>query len=96
MFRRSVKPLNSILNQVIRNQGLEAPLLQKRLIDAWDMVVGRIIAQYTEEKFIKNQTLFVRIVNPALKNDLSMMHTELVKRLNASVGSQVITDIKIY
>lgn len=96
MFRRSVKPLGQVLNQFLRHEGLEAPLQQKRLIDAWDTVVGRMAARYTAEKFIRNQTLYVHLLNPALKQDLMMMRSQLVNRLNASAGANVITEIQIY
>ena len=35
MFKRDVKPLEEILQQFIRDEGLETPLLQQRAIDAW-------------------------------------------------------------
>ncbi|MBS7399236.1 MULTISPECIES: DciA family protein [Hallella] len=96
MFRKDVKPLSEVLSQFLRQEGLETPLLQRRLVDAWDTIVGPTIAQYTSDKFIQNQVLFVKIVNPALRQDLSMMRTELVKRLNNAVGSQIITEVRIY
>lgn len=96
MFRRDVQNLSDVLNLCLRQNGLETPLLQHRLIDAWDTVVGSGISYYTAEKFIKNQTLFVKITNPALRGDLSMMKTQLVRRLNQTVGSMVIADIRIY
>lgn len=96
MFRRDVKNISDVLNLCLRQNGLETPLLQHRLVDAWDAVVGETIAMYTGEKFIRNQTLFVKINNPALRGDLSMMKTQLVRRLNSHVGSMVIADIRIY
>ena len=95
MFRREVKPLGEILMKLLRDEGLETPLQQKRLIDAWEAVAGPMVARYTTEKFIKNQTLLVKITNPALRHDLTMMRTQLVRRLNEQVGSLVITDIKV-
>lgn len=95
MFRKKVTPLSEVLMHYLRMNGLETPLLQKRLIDAWDDVVGPNIVRYTEQKYIKNQTLFVKITTPALKADLNMMRTQLVERLNAAVGSFIIADIKI-
>ena len=77
-------------------QVMETPLQQKRLIDAWGKVAGNVVEKYTAEKFIRNQTLFVKIQNPALRSDLSMMRSELVRKLNAEVGSMLITDVKIY
>lgn len=94
MFKREVKSLSDVLNMVLRKEGLETPLLQKRLIDGWESVTGKTVARYTGEKFIRNQTLFVKISNPALRADLSMMKSQLVKRLNESVGTMLITDIR--
>ncbi len=96
MFRRDVKDLSDVLNLCLRQNGLETPLMQHRIIGAWDRVVGSVIAGYTAEKHIRNQTLFVKITNPALRSDLSMMKSQLVKRLNNAVGQMVIADIRIY
>lgn len=96
MFRREVKSVADVLQQLLREEGLETPLQQKRLIDSWETVTGRIVARYTTEKFIQNQTLYVKIVNPASRQDLAMMRQQLVKRLNEQVGSFIISDIKVY
>ena len=96
MFRREVKSVADVLQQLLREEGLETPLQQKRLIDSWETVTGRIVARYTTEKFIQNQTFYVKIVNPALRQDLAMMRQQLVKRLNEQVGSFIISDIKVY
>ena len=96
MFKRDVLPLDEVLKKLLREEGLEVPLLQKRLVDAWEVVTGNVVSRYTAEKYIRNQTLFVKITNRALRQDLSMMRTQLVKRLNEQVGSFVISDIKIF
>lgn len=96
MFRKEVKPISELLSQYLRQQGMETPLLQRRIVDTWDSLMGPAIAQYTTEKFIKNQILFVKILNPALRQDLNMMRSQLVKRLNDAVGSQIITEVRIY
>ena len=96
MFKRSVLTLDDVVNQFLRREGLETPLQQRRLIDSWGKVAGCVVEKYTGEKFIKNQTLYVKIYNPALRSDLSMMRSELVRKLNAEIGSMLITDVKIY
>jgi predicted nucleic acid-binding Zn ribbon protein len=94
MFRQKVESLRDVLLRNLREQGLETPLLQKRLVEAWPQVVGPVIAHYTLNTYIYNQTLFVRLSNPALRSDLSMMRTELVKKLNDVAGQQIIVDIR--
>ena len=94
MFRQKVESLRDVLLRNLREQGLETPLLQKRLVEAWPQVVGPVIARYTLNTYIYNQTLFVCLSNPALRSDLSMMRTELVKKLNDVAGQQIIVDIR--
>ncbi len=96
MFRREVKNIKELILKNLREQGLETPLLQKRLMEAWPTVAGEMIARYTDGISIRNQTLYVHLTNPALRQDLSMQRSDYVKRLNAYVGSQVIADIRFH
>jgi predicted nucleic acid-binding Zn ribbon protein len=94
MFRKDVKNIRELILRNLRSQGLETPLLQKRLVDAWPTVMGDMVAGYTQEVYIRNQTLWVHLTSPALRADLSMMKQDIVKKLNAAVDSQVIVDIR--
>lgn len=94
MFKRSDQPIKDLILRNLRTQGLETPLLQKRLVDAWPVVAGPAITRYTRETFIQNQTLVVKLTMPALRTELSMQRNELVRRLNEHVGEQVIADIR--
>lgn len=80
--------------RILREQGLETPLLQKRLIDSWPVVAGEAVARYTTSVTIRNQTLYVKLSAPALRADLSMRRQELTRLLNDHVGGQVIADVR--
>ena len=94
MFRREEKLIKDVILQTLHEHGLQTPLLQKRLVDAWPTVAGPAIARYTLNTYIYNQTLYVRLSNPALRADLSMMRQELTKKLNDHIGEMVISDIR--
>lgn len=94
MFRKDVIPVRELILRNMRVQGLETPLLQKRLIDAWPIIGGSFVKKYTKNVYISNQTLFVQLTNPALRADMSMRRNEYVKKLNAQVKSNIITDIR--
>lgn len=94
MFRREVKPLDNLLGEFLKYSGLETPLLQHRLVNAWDEVMGPLVSRYTRKKYISNQTLIVIIDNSALRAELSMMRSQVVEKLNSHVGARVIVDVK--
>lgn len=93
MFKRDVQSIRDLVMRNLRLQGLETPLLQKRLVESWPAVAGPAIARYTLNAYIMNQTLYVRLSSPALRADLSMRRSYFVQLLNSRVGSQVIVDI---
>lgn len=96
MFRKQPEKISGLLSRVMYDNGTLTPLLQRRLVNAWDEIAGAVVSRYTEEKLIRNQTLFVKLQNPALRSDLSMQKTELVNRLNNHVGAQIIVDIRFF
>ncbi len=93
MKRGVTEPLGDIIRRLLREQSLETPLNQYRLIDAWKDVVGPGIARYTTNVYIKNQALYVHLSSSVLRQELMMSRKMLVQNLNAQVGSQVIVDI---
>lgn len=94
MFKRDVQSVKDLILRNLREQGLEMPLLQKRLVEVWPEIGGPLVQRYTLNTYIYNQTLFVRLSSPAMRSELSMQRQELITRLNQYVGSQVITDIR--
>ncbi len=94
MFKRDVQQIKDLILRNLREQGLEMPLQQKRLVESWPKIAGPVVARYTLNTYIYNQTLYVRLSNPALRADLSMRRQELTKLLNDAVGEQVITDVR--
>lgn len=94
MFKRDVHLIKDLLLRNLRAQGLETPLLQRRLINSWPEVAGDMTASHTLGVWIKNQTLFVKMDSPALRADLSMERQTLTAKLNNHVGAQVIVDIR--
>ena len=93
MIKTKPKQLGDLLMQFLRAEGLETPLLEHRIINAWPAVMGDTISRYTSELYVKNSILWVKLKSPALKQNLLMMHGDITRKLNAYVQSQVITDV---
>ena len=93
MQRRKAEPVGNIVLEILRQQGLEAPLNEYRLIQAWTTVMGPAVERCTRDVFIRNQTLYVKLSSPALRQELMMQRATLVSRLNAVAGAQVIVNI---
>jgi predicted nucleic acid-binding Zn ribbon protein len=93
MERRNTEKLDMILNRYLRDEGLETPILQYRLITLWPEIVGADMARMTEDIFIRNQTLFVKVSSSVIRSELSYKKTKLVSQLNNKVGANVVVDL---
>lgn len=94
MKRNNTEKLGDVIRQLLRQEGLETPLNEHRLIESWRDVVGQAIYKYTTNIYIKNQVLYVNISSSVVRQELQMGREILIKNLNAQVGSQVIVDIR--
>lgn len=95
MKRRKAEQVGDVVRLFLREQGLEAPLNEFRLIQSWTTVLGPSVERYTRNLYIRGQTLYVQLSSSVLRSELMMQRTSLVRRLNASVGAQVITEIRL-
>lgn len=95
MERRKSEELTDVLLRFMRASGLETPLNQHRLIEAWPEVAGQLAAEQTRNLYIRNQTLYVQVSSPALRANLMMDRARLTSLLNNHVKANVITDVVV-
>ena len=93
MKRNDAEQIGEMIRKFFRQNALEAPLNEYRLIQAWKDVVGPAITKYTSNLYIKNQILYVHLTSSVLRQELMMGRDLLVKNLNKQVGAQVIVNI---
>lgn len=96
MIRRKEQSVNDILREFLHSSGLETPLLQYRLVQAWPEVVGQPFDQHSEALEVKGEQLWVNVSSPALATELQMRRSQLVQQLNAHVGAQIISDLRFF
>lgn len=93
MRKRNTEELHDIIRQVLKESKLDKPLNEKRLIDAWPIVLGANISQYTSSLSIKSRVLYVGLTSSVLRHDLFLSKEQIIKSLNRQVGVDVISDI---
>lgn len=93
MKRNDAQQIGDMIRRFFRQNGLESPLNEYRLMHAWNDVVGPVISRYTTNLYIKNQILYVHLSSSVLREELMMGRDMLVRNLNQQVGAQVIVNI---
>ncbi|MCD0487965.1 DUF721 domain-containing protein [Pedobacter sp. MC2016-14] len=63
------------------------------IVAMWPDIMGKAIANRTTQIYIAHKKLFVRIESSVIKNELLMVRTGIIQKLNERAGSEVITDL---
>lgn len=93
MKRSYTENIKDVIGQYLREEGLETPLNQYRVINAWPQVVGPAFSKYTSNLNVYNQILYVKVSSSAVRSELAMRKSQIKEQLNSLAGAQVITDI---
>ena len=96
MKRKNAEVLKDVILRFLREEGLETPLNEQRAVEAWPKIVGPVITRLTGDVSIRNNTLYIKILRPALRQDLMMGRTQLISKINAQVGAQIVQNIVFY
>ncbi|MEX0987865.1 MAG: DUF721 domain-containing protein [Bacteroidales bacterium] len=93
MERKQEKKISSVLDEFVRANNLQKGLAEYRISKSWSELLGKNAAMATKSLYIKDRKLFVQLHSSVLRNELSMIKTDLIRRLNQAAKADVIDDI---
>ena len=85
--------VRSIIQKISYNKLLSGGLRKVFLNKVWSNVIGENVSQYTENIYIKDNTLFLKINSSVLKQELSYGIDKIIENFNKEVGSNEIKKI---
>ncbi|MGK6352169.1 DUF721 domain-containing protein [Parapedobacter sp. DT-150] len=65
------------------------------LLAAWPDLMGNAIANRTRQLYIRDKKLFVKVESSVIKNELLLMRSQIIGRMNEHVGHVVIEDLVV-
>jgi len=83
----------SVLSGLARRHGMQAKLLEHKLLKQWPAIVGEPVASHTKPDQIKFKKLYLIAENSIWLQQLTFMKPELVGKINAEAGNDLVTDI---
>lgn len=87
--------IGDALKEFLKKSRLKGGIQALQIQDAWENIMGKTIAKYTDKIEIVNQTLFISSTVAPLKNELLYQKDKIIERVNEALGEKVITDVVI-
>ncbi|MEP6627813.1 MAG: DUF721 domain-containing protein [Ginsengibacter sp.] len=87
--------IGDALKDFLKKSRLKSGVQAMQVEDAWEKIMGKTIANYTDKIEIKNSTLFISTSVAPLKNELLYQKEKIIQRVNEALGERVITEVVV-
>lgn len=91
--RINSQSLGEVIQQYIKNSGIQPKLDEATIIEKWEEIVGKMIARHTIDLYIKNKKLFVKFDSSALRQEVFYAKSKLLENINDAINSKYIIDV---
>ncbi len=87
--------IGEALKQFLKSSKLKSGVQALQIEEAWEKIMGKTIARYTDKIQIINSTLFITTNVAPLKNELLYQKEKIIERVNEALGEKVIKEVVI-
>ena len=87
--------IGDAIKDFLKKSKLKGSIQALQIEDAWEKIMGKTIAKYTDKIEIINSTLFISSTVAPLKNELQYQKAKIIERVNEALGEKVIKDVVI-
>ncbi|WP_245849470.1 DUF721 domain-containing protein [Hymenobacter crusticola] len=88
-----IVPLKDGIKALLKAYRLQGKLNEVTVVSSWERIMGKAVALKTQEVYVSNRKLFVRLSSAPLKHELVMAKTRVMEIINAEIGEQVIQEV---
>ena len=93
MKRTDPKRVGDVIADFMREEHLDNQLDEYRASMMWPQIVGQGINRYTASRSVAGGVMTVHITSAPLRNELMLMRTSIIQRINDALGREVIHEI---
>ncbi|MGB2305184.1 MAG: DUF721 domain-containing protein [Flavobacteriaceae bacterium] len=93
--KRSFEPqsISEVLGELIDQKNIKRGITKIRVEKAWNITMGKSVAQYTQQVSYRGTTLFVNLTSAALREELSYGKEKILLHLNETLGANLVTKL---
>ena len=92
--QKSEKALDAVLHELIASLGIKEKLQEYDAVNRWNEIMGEQIAKASNAVGIKKGVLHVHVQSGPWRNELTIRKKEIIDKINASIESDIVRDIK--
>ena len=87
--------LGDAMKQFLNKSRIKGDVQALQIEEAWEQIMGKTIAKYTEKIQIHGQTLYITTSMAPLKQELVFQKEKIIERVNDALGEKTIKEVVI-
>jgi hypothetical protein len=87
--------IGDAINQFLDQSRIKSGIQVLQIEEAWEQIMGKTIARYTDKLQIINDTLFITTQVAPLKQELIFQKEKIIQRVNEALGQKLIKKIVV-
>ncbi|WDF55623.1 DUF721 domain-containing protein [Mucilaginibacter sp. KACC 22063] len=93
MRKANDKTLKDAIAQMLQVYKIKRRFDETGIVAAWPDIVGKAVANRTKELFIRDKKLFLRIESSVVKNELMLIRSQIIEKLNEHASADVVEEL---
>jgi len=87
--------IGDAIKKFLEQSRLKGGVQALQIEDAWEKIMGKTIARYTDKLQVINDTLFITTQVAPLKQELIFQKEKIIQRVNEALGQRIISKIVV-
>lgn len=93
MGRTNDKSVKEAFEQMLQVYKMKRRFDETSLLNAWPDIMGKAVANRTSQLYIRDKKLYIKLDSSVLRNELIMVRSQILEKMNDRAGSQVLEDV---
>jgi len=93
MRKTNDKPIKEAIEQMLQVYKIKQRFDETAVIAAWPQLVGKPVANRTKELFIHNKKLYLKVESSVVKNELMLMRSQIIEKINEEAKWTLLEEI---
>jgi predicted nucleic acid-binding Zn ribbon protein len=86
-------PMKEAIEAFLKAYNLKGKFNETYLVAFWERMMGKTIANHTQQLYVKDKTLFLKLDSAPLRQELYMAQSKVIELINKDVGERVVEEV---
>jgi predicted nucleic acid-binding Zn ribbon protein len=92
--RSDTTSIRDAIDSMLESYKIKDQYNANRLIGSWESMMGKPIAKRTDQLFVKDQILFVKLNSAPLRQELTIAKSKVLEIIHRHFDKELVADVK--